>query len=118
MKLEELLQQLHNNPEVTQFSEVMAVIEQHYNYRATAFSNGLGESKLHNAAGSNEGSCKIFAFAQLNNLSPEQTLACFGDYYRQDVMQHPEGTDHGNIRSFMQHGWAGIHFEQAPLTAP
>jgi hypothetical protein len=63
-----------------------------------------------NESGTNEGSCKIFAFAQLNDLSVEQTLACFGKYYREDVLENPEGNDHGNIRNFMISGWEGVKF--------
>ena len=62
-----------------------------------------------NAAGSNEGSCKIFAFALHQQLTPEQTLNLFGDYY-QDVLNDPNGTSHQNIRNFMHSGWTGIKF--------
>jgi hypothetical protein len=51
----------------------------------------------------------------LNNLNQEQTLACFGDYYREDVLKNPEGNDHGNIRNFMNTGWNGIKFEDQAL---
>jgi hypothetical protein len=50
-------------------------------------------------------------------LSVEDTLALFGDYYRMDVLQHPEGNDHQNIRRFMQDGWAGIAFDGEALQA-
>jgi len=33
-------------------------------------------------------------FAQLQQLSQAETLACFGKYYREDVLQNPEGDDH------------------------
>jgi hypothetical protein len=62
-------------------------------------------------AGSNEGSCKIFAFAKLNNLSDAQTLACFGHFYRHDVQGNPDGTDHANIRTFMRHGLSQVQFD-------
>ncbi len=45
-------------------------------------------------AGQNNGSCKIFAFGLAQDLSPEQTLACFGQFYRNDVLGFPENTDH------------------------
>ena len=38
-----------------------------------------------------------------------------GDYYRVDVLQHPDATDHQNIRQFIQYGWAGITFEGCAL---
>ena len=60
--------------------------------------------------------CGHAAFALLNQLSEQQTLACFGAYYRDDVLKHPEATDHQNIRNFMKTGWAGVKFESMPLT--
>lgn len=114
MSLTSLLQQLQQAPNSVEFDQVMAVIAEHYDYSPTHFSNG---PDVVNEAGSNEGSCKIFAFAQLNNLDPAQTLACFGKYYRDDVLQHPEANDHGNIRAFMVHGWDGIKFEGKALLA-
>lgn len=92
------------------FEDCMAVINEHYDYSPTAFKNG----DVANEAGQNEGSCKIFAFGKLNNLSEQQTLRCFGRFYR-DVLNTPEGSDHGNIRSFMREGWAGIVFEGEAL---
>ena len=47
---------------------------------------------------------------KLHNLSKAQTLACFGDYYRVDVLQHPQKNDHANIRQFMLSGPGGIQF--------
>lgn len=87
------------------FEDSIQVIADNYRYTPTAFCNG----EVENAAGQNEGSCKIFAFAQLNSLSEAQTLACFGRFY-QDVLNTPDGNDHGNIRSFMVNGWNGISF--------
>ncbi len=117
MTLAELLEQIDQTPDNVQFSDVMSVIEENYSYTPQAFSNGLGTEKVESAAGSNEGSCKIFAFAQLNHLSTDATLACFGDYYRQDVLQHPNNSDHSNIRQFMRSGWEGIDFQAPPLIA-
>jgi hypothetical protein len=94
------------------FEDVMAVISAHYHYKQCTFTNG----ELENQAGTNEGSCKVFAYAQLNNLSEQATLNCFGQYYREDVLKNPLGDDHGNIRNFMKSGWAGIKFEHSPLT--
>lgn len=115
MGLEQLLERLRLNPESVEFEQVMETIAGHYRFTATGFRNGSTDDFVDNAAGSNEGSCKVFAFAQLHGLDMAQTLACFGRYYRQDVLQHPEGTDHANIRSFMRHGPAGISFAVAPL---
>jgi len=95
------------------FAETIAFIDTHYQYRPSRFVNGEVVSE----PGKNEGSCKIFAFAQLQAFSEQETLNCFGDYYRADVLLHPEGSDHANIRQFMKTGWAGIQFDTEPLTA-
>jgi len=104
------------NGEAVSFQDTQEVIALHYDYQPTAFSNGLAQPVL-NEAGRNEGSCKIFAFAKLHALSEAQTLALFGDYYRKDVLENPEGDDHQNIRTFMRDGWAGIAFEGEALQA-
>lgn len=113
--VEDLLNQVRNAPESVEFNDVIEVINSHYDYTPARFSNGDGAGRLVNEAGSNEGSCKIFAFAQLHDLDQQQTLSLFGRYYRDDVLAKPEGTDHGNIRNFMRSGWAGIHFDSLPL---
>jgi uncharacterized protein (DUF2132 family) len=92
------------------FTETQAVISEFYHYTATTFSNGIAQQAVINKAGSNEGSCKIFAFAQLNQLTAMQTLNLFGDYYHDEVLNDPEGTSHQNIRNFMIFGWEGIQF--------
>lgn len=113
MLVKELIEQVTQSPSTVEFVNVIACIEAHYNYSPATFSNGSTE----NAAGTNEGSCKIFAFAQLNDLTPEQTLALFGAFYREDVLAHPENDDHANIRNFMQSAWGGIRFQSAALVA-
>lgn len=115
MNIQDLITKIRTNPESVQFDEVMAAIAEQYDYNPTRFTNGPADDQLVNEAGQNEGSCKLFAFARLNGLNEAETLACFGDYYRKDVLQNPDGTDHGNIRGFMRDGWAGIHFDQPAL---
>jgi len=115
MTLDVFFQQLNSNPESVEFQQVIDLISEHYEYTPTRFSNGIGPDQAVNAAGTNEGSCRIFAFAQLNSLDVAQTLACFGKFYREDVLQHPQGNDHANIRNFMRHGWEGIQFEGVAL---
>ena len=117
MTVQTLLTQLQTSPETVEFKAVMDTISAHYDYSPTRFTNGIGESQAVNEAGTNEGSCKIFAFATLNNLNVEQTLACFGGYYRDDVLSNPTVNDHGNIRNFMVYGWPGINFDNVALTA-
>lgn len=115
MTLIEFLDKLKSNKPVG-FDETMAVIAEHYEYQPAEFSNGLENNELINKAGTNEGSCKIFAFAKINGLDEQQTLNLFGDYYRLDVLNDPTGTGHQNIRNFMRYGWQGIQFKSMPLT--
>lgn len=96
------------------FADTIAMISATYEYSPTRFSNGQGADILINEAGTNEGSCKVFSFARLQGLNEAETLALFGDYYR-DVVDHPDGNDHQNIRHFMRHGWLGIHFDGEAL---
>ena len=111
MNLETFLDKLNTQPNQVAFTETMATIEENYTFTPTAFTNG--ETK--NEADTNNGSCKIFALGLLNKLNEEQTLACFGDYYRKDVLENPKGDDHQNIRNFMTTGWIGIKFEGEAL---
>lgn len=106
-----LLEQLKQAPESVEFEQVMAVIAAEYRHTASAFKNG----EQVNSAEQNQGSCKILGFARLNGLTEQQTLYCFGRYYRDDVLQHPEGSDHGNIRAFMRTGWAGVQLHNDAL---
>ena len=115
MMVNDFLQRVKSGQPV-EFQETIALIAEHYDYQPTEFSNGLQQSVV-NEAGRNEGSCKIFAFAKLQQLTVEQTLALFGDYYRQDVLGNPAGNDHQNIRNFMRDGWDGIVFNGEALQA-
>jgi HopJ type III effector protein len=107
MSLSAFLQKLNATPETVSFDHCIEVIDENYTFKETVFING--ETK--NEAGQNNGSCKIFSFGHLNNLTEEQTLQCFGDYYRKDVLGNPDGDNHQNIRNFIQQGWVGVSFE-------
>jgi len=109
MPLKSFITRITSNEKVS-FDETMAIINECYDYTPTQFTNGLADAMLTNAAGTNEGSCKIFAFASLNQLNSSQTLNLFGDYYHKEVLTDLKGTDHQNIRNFMQSGWEGIQF--------
>lgn len=111
MQLHDFLQRLNNTPDSLGFNDTMAVIDALYEFNPCAFKNG----DLLNEAGKNNGSCKLFSFARLHGLSEQQTLHCFGAYYRDDVLKHPAGTDHQNIRNFIKTGWTGIEFNSAAL---
>lgn len=110
MPLNTFINTIKSNQSVS-FDDTMTIINNWYHYTPTTFINGLDEFAIINTAGSNEGSCKIFAFAKLQQLDQVQTLKLFGDYY-QDVLNDPNGASHQNIRNFMQYGWEGIKFSE------
>jgi len=110
--MKHFLQTLKVTPKNTTFEATIAVIDAHYDFTPTAFRNG----DLQNEARQNNGSCKIFSFAKMHNLTPEQTLHCFGNYYRNDVLKHPQELDHLNIRNFIKTAWQGIVFQGSALT--
>ncbi|WP_026951015.1 HopJ type III effector protein [Algoriphagus mannitolivorans] len=107
----DILAKLKSDPQGIQFSEVISYIDEKFDFTPTRFTNGNAV----NEAGQNNGSCKIFSFARLNKLSKDETLAIFGDFFRIDVLENPEGTDHQNIRNFMIQGWDGIQFDGEAL---
>ncbi len=107
-----ILEQIKNTHETIVFADVITYIEENYDFTPTQFKNG----NTLNEANQNNGSCKVFSFAQLNVFSKEETLALFGAFYREDVLGNPEGEDHQNIRNFMEFGWDGIVFEGEALS--
>lgn len=111
LTIETYIQKIKQNPTSIVFADTIAVIEENYNFTPTAFQNGT----QHNAAGENSGSCKLFSFAKIQNLTQEETLACFGSIYFDEVFNDPNGTNHQNIRNFMKTGWDGIQFEGSAL---
>lgn len=96
-----------------EFTQVIATIDQYYEVTPVAFQNG----EVSNEAGTNLGSCKILAFAQLHQLSETATLNAFGAFYTDDVLKHPDGNDHQNIRNFIKYGWQGVRFSAPALVA-
>ena len=99
-------------PDRINFTAVIEYIDEHYDFIPTQFTNG----ETINEPNKNNGSCKVFSFAKLNDLSKDETLALFGKYYREDVLKNPEGTDHQNIRNFMKFGWDGISIDGNALS--
>ena len=99
-------------PDRINFTAVIEYIDEHYDFIPTQFTNG----ETINEPNKNNGSCKVFSFAKLNDLSKDETLALFGKYYRDDVLKNPEGTDHQNIRNFMKFGWDGISIDGDALS--
>lgn len=85
------------------FQQVLSFIDEHYHYQPMPFVNG----EVHNAAGENEGSCKVFGLAQLLGLDKLSTLKLFAEHY-QAVKADPKGHNHANIRNFSFFGWQGF----------
>ena len=112
MTIQAFIEKIKQTPEAITFAETIATIESNYEFTPTAFQNG----NQYNGMGENSGSCKVFAFAKIQQLTQAETLACFGAYYFEEVLGDLEGTNHQNIRNFMQSGWNGIQFEGEALT--
>lgn len=100
-----LLKKSRATPDEMMFEEVLACVEGAFTYRAVPFVNGDVSSK----AGENAGSAKVFSFGKLLGLGVDDTLALFGQHYR-DVKSSPDGKSHGNIRAFMKTGWDAVSF--------
>lgn len=92
------------------FADTLALIDRHYDYTPAEFYNG----EQHNPAGTNEGSCKVLYFGKLNDLTQVDTLKLFGEHY-EAVTKNPAGSDHSNIREFMENNWHGVRFTTCPL---
>ena len=114
MSVEAFLQRIKAGEKVS-FRETIDTIEAHFDYTPVHFTNGLGDNPVVNPPGTNEGSCRIFSLGQRYRLTEEETLALFGELYWRDVLGNPSGEDHSNIRTFIEHGWAGIRFEKEAL---
>ncbi len=112
MLLEDYIKKIKTEPKSIVFDDTLAVIEENYHFKETEFSNG----DQINQAGENSGSCKVFAFATLQKLCKEDTLSLFAQYYFNDVLNNPDGSDHQNIRQFIIHGFDGIDFKGEALT--
>lgn len=110
--LKSLLDKINTKPETIVFNDVIELIDIYYNFTPTTFKNG----DTNNEANQNNGSCKVFAFAKLHQLTAEQTLNLFGSYYRKDVLENPDKDDHQNIRNFIKYNWEGIKFEGEALS--
>ena len=55
-----LLEQLEKSPENINFKDIIAYIDENYDFTPTKFING----NTTNEANQNNGSCKVFSFAQ------------------------------------------------------
>ncbi len=111
-----LINKIKDSTQAIEFDEVINAINDNYIYTPRLFKNGKTDDCITNQAQENEGSCKIFSFAQLHQLTEFQTLNCFGKYYRDEVLNYPDKTNHANIRTFMKYGWDHIQFDGDALT--
>lgn len=105
---QELLAQLQAG--TAKFSDVLAYIEARYQHTPTAFQNGA----QYNAATENQGSAK-FSLCQVTRFRPSTNFKFICRTLR-ICISYPRGTDHQNIRQFMQNGWDGVKFEGQALT--
>jgi hypothetical protein len=112
MKLGEFLKKLNDEPASIALCETLDTIAELYEFTPVGFSNG----EMRNEAGEAIRSCMLYAFARDQKLSEAQTLACFGEHYR-EVLMDPQGTAHRTIRIFMKSGWGGVAFDSMPLKA-
>lgn len=92
------------------FKDVLAYIDAHFVYQPSSFQNGT----QFNTADENQGSARVLYLGRMSGLSVEDTLKLFAEHYR-SVLADPEGTDHQNIRQFMQQGWAAVRFDREVL---
>lgn len=109
--LNRLLERLRRAPETVMLDEALEAIDDAYEFTPVAFANG----PLRHEAGDKVRSCRIYALGRLHDLSPAETLACFGEHYR-EVLADPRGDAHMTIRVFMKGGWAGVSHASMPLT--
>jgi len=99
------------------FAEVMAKLDECFDFEPTAYASGVGTGReTRNAAGTNSGSCKTFYFAKMRGLSEGAALRLFCEHY-EDVAKTPSGDSHANIRAFMENGYEGLTFEGEALRA-
>ncbi|GFD67701.1 HopJ type III effector protein [Alteromonas sp. KUL106] len=108
---QDLIHAVSNSPETIEFKDVIALVDSAFTFTSTAFTNG----DVSNEANQNNGSCKLLALGQHLKLNHAQTLALFGRFYREDVLNNPNGDDHANIRNFMKTGHEGVVFDTFPL---
>jgi len=88
------------------FEEFIEEIDAVYEQGGVVWSNGASNWTEEE----NVGSCKLLSFAAIAELSKDDTLKLWAQYYR-DVLATPDSTDHINIRTFMAQGWDGVKFD-------
>lgn len=109
MTKEHFIEGLKN--QTNSFQQTMDFIEANFDFTPVAFTVGEQVNEL----GTNQGSAKIFSLGKALSLKEEEVLQCFGDFYRKDVLEHPEAEDHQNIRNFIKFGWSGVSIDANAL---
>ena len=109
-----LLSLLRDRQSEITFPLVMETIDELYEVREVGFSVGEVVSE----PGQNMGTAKILSFARISGLEARTTLNLFGDYYRKDVLESPDGSEHANIRAFMEGGWECVAFPDGLALTP
>src|SRR5699024_6892370 len=94
------------------FNDVISFIDDFYRYTPVKFSN----EHTVNAAGVNEGSAKIFAFAKHHGLNQIDALNLCGEHY-QTVHATPNRTDHPNLRNCLHRGFSSCLMATTPFKA-
>ena len=109
MTQEAYLEELRSGA-IMDFDDLMALIDDNFNYTPASFTNG----DLQNASDENQGSAKLFCFGAVHQLTQLEVLHCFGQHY-QTVLNNPEDDSHANIRNFISYGWEGLKFDSPVL---
>lgn len=96
-------------PQFEKFDDVIQYIDTNYDFTPCGFWNG----DIYNEADNPnvQKSQRVFAFALLNNLDKNKTLYLFCEHYAA-VLKDIGGTNHANIRAFMQNGWDKLKFDR------
>ena len=87
MNLTDYINKIKTSGESLDFNETIVVIDANYNFTPTTFKN----DDAINEAGKNSGSCKLFSFAQINQLTKQQTYVLNKLYKRLEEIpkSHP-----------------------------
>mmetsp|Transcript_44344 Transcript_44344/g.85339 ORF Transcript_44344/g.85339 Transcript_44344/m.85339 type:complete len:455 (+) Transcript_44344:69-1433(+) len=108
-----VLEKVRTSSADVSFEEAISCIDNNYDYRPVPFHNG----NVSSAAGENAESAKIFSLSRLLGLHSDETLALFGEHYK-DVKATPDGANHNNVRAFMKQGLAGLNFPDGLALTP
>jgi 3-hydroxyisobutyrate dehydrogenase-like beta-hydroxyacid dehydrogenase len=112
MKLDAFLKQLNDDPASVTLDMALSTVGENYEFTPCGYTLGGVRFEADKTR-----SCQLYAFGLLHKLTRQQTLACFGHHYHDDVLKNPQGTDHQTVRLFMKYGWDGLKLDAMPLKA-